>query len=229
MVIGRYQKALALAVAVHLLGAVALGYVNFRVNRTPPHIMEVTLAGGGNGAPAAGVAVPSAATVAQDKDAITDKKLKATETEQSPAKENAAQQGSGTKESNGSGSGTGGQGQNGEGTGQGEGKGAGSGEKGGNAQAERPAVPPRLVYNTNPRYPLSVRSRNITGTTQVRMLVNSKGKVENASVAASSGNQELDQAAVECVYKWRFSAAKDKMGKAVPCYITVPIRFTINK
>lgn len=231
--VGRYGKSLAIGLGVHLLAAMLLGFVSFKVNKTPPNIMEVTLAGGGGGGSSV-VAASSQneAPVAKDKDAIVDKKLKPkdeTKVKQQDAKQATAKPGTsnqaGAGEGSGAGQGTG----SGGGTGSGEGGGNGSGVgSGNNSGAETPTVPPRLLSRTQPRYPLGVRSRNIEGTTYVKMLVNDKGKVENAFIASSSGNGELDESAVTCVYKWKFSPAKNGMGNAVQCYITIPIRFSLK-
>lgn len=227
----RYGKSLAFSLGVHFVGAVILGLVSYQIHRTPPNIMEVTLAGGGGGSAAATTVENTTAPVATDKDAIVDKKLKPKEAKPQQTQQKAKNTGStatnstGNGTGSGSGTGTGTGSGSGSGTGSGNGSGVGSGSGSG---VESPTVPPRLLSKTNPRYPLGVRSRNITGTTSVRMLVNEKGRVESASVANSSGNGELDASAVECVYKWKFTPAKNKQGNAVQCYITIPIRFTIN-
>ena len=44
-------------------------------------------------------------------------------------------------------------------------------------------------------------------------------------VARSSGNEALDGAAVEAVYNWNFSPAKDTYGSPVRCYITIAGQF----
>ena len=72
----RYGKSLAFSLGVHFVGAVILGLVSYQIHRTPPNIMEVTLAGGGGGSAAATTAENTTAPVATDKDAIVDKKLK---------------------------------------------------------------------------------------------------------------------------------------------------------
>lgn len=223
----RYGKSLAIGLGVHLLAAILIGMVSFRINRTPPNIMEVTLAGGGGGSAATVKADNSSAPVATSKDDIVDKKLKPKETKPREEKQENAKQGAANSQGNGNGTGTG----PGEGSGSGGGSGSGTGTgvgSGSGAGVETPTVPPRLLSRTQPRYPLGVRSRNIEGTTYVKMLVNGSGKVENAFVATSSGNGELDASAVECAYKWKFSPAKNKMGNAVQCYITIPIRFSLK-
>lgn len=228
----RYGRGVAIGVGLHLLAAVVIGYVSFKVNTTPPNIMEVTLAGGGGGGQsgAAGVQQTSAPVI-KDKDAIVDKNQKPTPNQDKQATNqvdksgNANSQGTGNGTGTGSGTGSGSGSGSGNGIGSGHGDGVGSGSGSG---VESPTVPPRLLSKTNPRYPLGPRSRNITGTSIVKLLVNDKGRVESAQLAGSSGNGELDEAALECVYKWKFSPAKNKMGNSVMCYITIPIKFTIN-
>lgn len=105
------------------------------------------------------------------------------------------------------------------GSGSGAGQGSGSGV---------PVTPPYLVSSTDPRYPPAARNREIEGTVYVKMLVSSGGSVENAFVARSSGNEALDGAAVEAVYNWSFSPAKDTYGSPVRCYITMPVNFVLH-
>lgn len=115
----------------------------------------------------------------------------------------------------------GGGGGGGEGSGSGTGSGSGSG-------SGVPVTPPYLVSSTDPRYPPAARNREIEGTVYVKMLVSSGGSVENAFVARSSGNEALDGAAVEAVYNWSFSPAKDTYGSPVRCYITMPVNFVLH-
>lgn len=126
----------------------------------------------------------------------------------------------------GGGGGGGGKG-SGSGTGSGSGSGSGSGAGQGSGSGV-PVTPPYLVSSTDPRYPPAARNREIEGTVYVKMLVSSGGSVENAFVARSSGNEALDGAAVEAVYNWSFSPAKDTYGSPVRCYITMPVNFVLH-
>ena len=98
----------------------------------------------------------------------------------------------------------------------------------GQAREAEVVTPPYLVSSTDPRYPPAARNREIEGTVYVKMLVSSGGSVENAFVARSSGNEALDGAAVEAVYNWNFSPAKDTYGSPVRCYITMPVNFVLH-
>ena len=133
--------------------------------------------------------------------------------------------GQGSGEGSGSGTGSGSGSGSGSGAGQGSGSGSGAGQGSGSGV---PVTPPYLVSSTDPRYPPAARNREIEGTVYVKMLVSSGGSVENAFVARSSGNEALDGAAVEAVYNWNFSPAKDTYGSPVRCYITMPVNFVLH-
>lgn len=212
--------------------------------------------GGGKGSAAAekGTAETAAATVQQQKqqsapvrtDDIVDRKQKPqTQQQEQPRQPQSSSTSSEAAQSNvksgeTGGTGTGGGGRNrgwdrgqgsGEGSGSGTGSGSGSGSGSGAGQGSGsgvPVTPPYLVSSTDPRYPPAARNREIEGTVYVKMLVSSGGSVENAFVARSSGNEALDGAAVEAVYNWNFSPAKDTYGSPVRCYITMPVNFVLH-
>lgn len=232
----RLGKGIAIALAVHIVAAALLGILGYRFTQRPPQILEVTLGGGGGGGKGSAAAekgtaetAASAATVQQQKqqsapvrtDDIVDRKQKPqTQQQEQPRQPQSSSTSSEAAQSNvksgeAGGTGTGG----GEGTGAGTGQGSGSGV---------PVTPPYLVSSTDPRYPPAARNREIEGTVYVKMLVSSGGSVENAFVARSSGNEALDGAAVEAVYNWSFSPAKDTYGSPVRCYITMPVNFVLH-
>lgn len=250
----RFGKGIAIALAVHIIAAALLGILGYRFTQRPPQILEVTLGGGGGGggkgsaAAEKGTAETAAATVQQQKqqsapvrtDDIVDRKQKPqTQQQEQPRQPQSSSTSSEAAQSNvksgepGGGEGTGagtGQG-SGEGSGSGTGSGSGSGSGSGAGQGSGsgvPVTPPYLVSSTDPRYPPAARNREIEGTVYVKMLVSSGGSVENAFVARSSGNEALDGAAVEAVYNWNFSPAKDTYGSPVRCYITMPINFVLH-
>ena len=233
----RLGKGIAIALAVHIIAAALLGILGYRFTQRPPQILEVTLGGGGGGGGKGSAAAEkgtaetaaSAATVQQQKqqsapvrtDDIVDRKQKPqTQQQEQPRQPQSSSTSSEAAQSNvksgeAGGTGIGG----GEGTGAGTGQGSGSGV---------PVTPPYLVSSTDPRYPPAARNREIEGTVYVKMLVSSGGSVENAFVARSSGNEALDGAAVEAVYNWSFSPAKDTYGSPVRCYITMPVNFVLH-
>ena len=138
--------------------------------------------------------------------------------------------GQGTGHGTGTGSGTGpgsGSGSGG-GIGSGHGTGIGSGYGAGNSIYASPAIPPRLVRNTPPAYPTAEKNAGIQGTANLHLLVGKDGSVEEVTILSSSGNVNLDQAAVRACYKWKFTSARNKAGQTVRCYMTVPITFRLR-
>lgn len=238
----RFGKGFAVALAVHLVVAAGLGIFGYRFVHTPPEILEVTLAGGGGGGGDAAEEIeqeeqPKEESFVQSLEDIVDKRLKpqpekkkvvkkqqkSTKTNSKPAVSNNA--GTGTGEGTGNGSGKG----SGSGEGSGNGSGVGSGEGSGSGEGRGvPVTPPRILREVEPRYPASARNSGTTGAVRVRILVGADGSVEGASVVGSSGNSEMDANAVEAVYKWRFSPAKDKYGQNARCYVTRSINFNLR-
>lgn len=164
----------------------------------------------------------------QEQQRQTQQNNTASEAAQSNVKSGEAD-GSGTGGGEGTGAGTGQGSGEGSGSGTGSGSGSGSGQGAGQGSGSGvPVTPPYLVSSTDPRYPAAARNREIEGTVYVKMLVSSGGSVENAFVARSSGNEALDGAAVEAVYNWSFSPAKDTYDSPVRCYITMPVNFVLH-
>lgn len=232
----RFGKGFAVALAVHLVIAAGLGIFGYRFVHTPPEILEVTLAGGGGGGGDAAEESeqeeqPKEESLVQSLEDIVDQRLKpqpekkkvvkkppkSTKPSTQPAVNNNAGAGNGSGKGSGEGSG------NGSGVGNGNGEGSGSGEGRG-----VPVIPPRILREVEPRYPASARNSGTTGAVRVRILVGADGSVESASVVGSSGNSEMDTNAVEAVYKWRFSPAKDKYGQNARCYVTRSINFNLR-
>ena len=60
------------------------------------------------------------------------------------------------------------------------------------------------------------------------MLVGTDGSVESAEVSESSGYGEMDAAAVNAAYGYRFSPALNVYGEPVACHITRRIRFDLR-
>ena len=74
-----------------------------------------------------------------------------------------------------------------------------------------------------PVYPVDARRRREQGTVKLLVLVGPDGHVKDISVAASSGSERLDHAAVHAVRRWRWSPTrKDGMDVAVRGYVTIP-------
>jgi len=78
------------------------------------------------------------------------------------------------------------------------------------------SVGAKPIRRTSPSYPKSALRRKIEGAVKVSMQINAKGRVVSASVVKSSGNRDLDKAAVKTVKRWRFSPAKNRGGVSIP-------------
>lgn len=142
---------------------------------------------------------------------------------------NSTDKGNGNGNGNSTGNGNSDKGNGGNGNGgNGNGNGGDMGGEATNEVVNNPAQPPVPTHRAQPNYPSSARDAGIQGTVRIRFLIGKDGHVESASVAASSGNAALDQAAVDAAYRWRFSPAKDDQGRPVRCYASGPITFSLR-
>lgn len=108
------------------------------------------------------------------------------------------------------------------GDGAGSSQGTGSGSENGRdaAAAQRPKTPPQLMQSRNPRYPRDLEEQGIGGTVVLSFFVGSDGSVQSVSVAASSGYEAMDAAAVEAGYGYRFLPARNVYDEPVACRIS---------
>ena len=84
------------------------------------------------------------------------------------------------------------------------------------------------LRNPKPPYPpLALRMR-IEGTVTLRVLVLEDGSSGKIILSKSSGNDALDQSALETVAKWKFSPAKTQ-GKNIAQWVSIPINFSIKR
>lgn len=82
-------------------------------------------------------------------------------------------------------------------------------------------------FNPKPRYPNIARREHWEGRVTLRIQVSADGSVDGVSVRRSSGHEELDDAAVEAVRKWRFIPAK-RGSTPVSSSVLVPIDFNLK-
>lgn len=214
----------------------------FQFTHAQENIVEVTFFGGGGGGGSDNAGVieetePEAAAAVEetsDSDAIFEankeekpavvKKQQVKPVVKSSGKGKGTGQGSGTGSGIGPGSGSG----SGGGHGSGHGTGTGSGSGPGSGIISSPAVPPRIIKSYQPPYPSAERNAGVEGTVSIRLLIGTDGSVEDVTVTSSSGNANLDNAAVAACRKWRFTAAKNSSGLPVRCYASIPIIFKIG-
>jgi protein TonB len=84
--------------------------------------------------------------------------------------------------------------------------------------------PPRAIKMDKPQYPQEAFVKKIEGTVEVEILIDASGNVTRARVIQSI--PALDQAALQTVYRWRFSPAI-KNGRPVATIARAPVAFRI--
>jgi protein TonB len=89
------------------------------------------------------------------------------------------------------------------------------------------STPPRYRENPQPPYPPIARRRGYEGTTLLSLWVLEDGTVGEAVVKKTSGHSILDRAALGAAEKWLFEPGS-RMGKAIPLWVDVPIRFVVK-
>ena len=87
---------------------------------------------------------------------------------------------------------------------------------------------PQILSQPAPVYPENLRRRNIEGAVAVRITVGVDGLVENVEILQSSGYDEMDAAATEAVYQYRYQPAVSSNGDEVRCAITRTLHFAIE-
>lgn len=105
-----------------------------------------------------------------------------------------------------------------------------TGDMGGASQGTGPLPSATLEYvrATSPRYPINELRNGVQGTVMLRVLVDVDGAPLSVTVESSSGNRNLDKAALQHVLKtWRFKPAMQN-GQAVQAYGLVPIAFSLQ-
>lgn len=211
----RFQQALGLALGVHLAAAALLGaYFWTPLFKPNDKIIEVALAGAPPKKKAAKTIVKPKPIIKPKADDIVDKRIKPPE----PQPETTQQETPDTDDDNNSTEGT---------TSEVEGNG-GTGNQPTESTGQAVQLP-YITYSTTPPYPQEARKNSVEGTVHIKVLIDINGRVSSASVVSSSGSSLLDNSALQAVYKWRFSPAKDASGKKVQCYVNIPIVYKIKK
>lgn len=88
-------------------------------------------------------------------------------------------------------------------------------------------TPPQPTAKFPPQYPSSLLQKKITGKVLIACVIDISGKISSSNVRQSSGNRELDQAALSAVTRWKFKPAQ-KGGRPVKGSIVVPFNFEIK-
>lgn len=78
-----------------------------------------------------------------------------------------------------------------------------------------------------PVYPPEERRRGIGGLVMLLVQINERGEVLDVSVEKSSGNRNLDRAAMQAARRWKFNAGMQN-GQRVGGTVRVPVNFNPN-
>jgi len=89
-------------------------------------------------------------------------------------------------------------------------------------------VAPSYLNNPPPPYPLAARLSRREGTVLLEVTVTGQGRVAEVEVLRSSGEADLDRAAVAAVRRWTFHPATAG-GRAVAARVEVPVRFRLRE
>lgn len=88
--------------------------------------------------------------------------------------------------------------------------------------------PPTPVSKTQPTYPSSLLKKGVGGKVLITCTVDATGRVISTTIKQSSGQPELDKAAINAVNKWKFKPGV-KGGKPVKATCVVPFNFEVKK
>ncbi|WP_312522719.1 energy transducer TonB [Anaerospora sp.] len=73
--------------------------------------------------------------------------------------------------------------------------------------AEGVTHPPRILMKVDTQYPEEAKKQGVEGVVVIKVSVSEQGEVEHLEISKSSGNESLDQAAIDSVKQWRFIPA----------------------
>ena len=227
------KKALAISAGAHLVVLLVLGYVGVFSwpAQAAEEYLELSLTAAPlpvNGAAAAmpAIAPPSAPAARQQQTQAAVSAVAA-----APTNVQAAPQAMGNAVAAGpasEGAAVGGGSLEGGSPSDGQSAGTGAGGSGGTVPASARVLPPRILRQTEPAYPETLRQQRIEGRVAVRMLVLEDGSVGDANVVSSSGYGEMDEAALDAVRQWQFVPARQEGGGAVRCRTTLSVSFRLR-
>ena len=96
------------------------------------------------------------------------------------------------------------------------------------ARVELPSTDADYLNNPRPGYPAIARRLGITGRVLLEVMVSATGSPEKVALRDTSGNEQLDQAALDAVRGWRFVPAR-RGDMPVVATVLVPIRFELER
>ena len=87
--------------------------------------------------------------------------------------------------------------------------------------------PPKALSTSAPVYPESAKAAKIEGIAVIETVIDESGRVRQPKIKATSGDKDLDKAAIDAVSQWTFKPATLD-GKPVEVYYTLTIRFALS-
>jgi TonB family protein len=87
-------------------------------------------------------------------------------------------------------------------------------------------TPPKLTHKVEPKYSRAAAEAGVQGTVLLRIVIDEHGLPKDITVVSPLGFG-LDEAAVKCVYQWRFRAAR-KGNKPIKVWANGQINFRIR-
>jgi len=92
---------------------------------------------------------------------------------------------------------------------------------------DRVYVPPRVTHHWRPPYPAVAYEGHEEGEAEVRVTIAADGSLKEAQLNRSSGSESLDQASLDAVKRYAFSAAK-KGGQPIEAQANVALEWSIS-
>jgi len=89
-------------------------------------------------------------------------------------------------------------------------------------------TPPTPVNRMPPQYPSALLKKGIGGKVVVTCVVDAKGNILSTKIKQSSGQAELDKAALQAVSRWKFKPAR-RGGKPVQATCNIPFTFEVKR
>jgi periplasmic protein TonB len=92
---------------------------------------------------------------------------------------------------------------------------------------EPPIAHARLLRHAEPAYPTASIRAHEEGTVMLQVLIGPDGRIGDVRLAASSGFERLDAAAIKEVRTWRFAPAT-RGGRAISMWVSVPVKYELR-
>ena len=89
-------------------------------------------------------------------------------------------------------------------------------------------TPPTPVNRMPPQYPSALLKKGIGGKAVITCVVDAKGNIVSTKVKQSSGQPELDKAALQAVSRWKFKPAR-RGGRPIQATCNIPFTFEVKR